>query len=216
MSHHHHQIPHPKILTTRPTHQVTDPTAPSIHETSGPVASDSLAASSSTYQHDNRNGAALGVSGSNSTFANTSTANADTLPAAPDASSRLSDADRAGTTYTTQDKATAVTDTSGSATTAGASSAAGVAPSYVSAPRAAAAAEGPKGKNLTEGGFESDDSKNASWSTDVGGSGDPGRAAEQRFAKEAAVRDGAANGLPAQTAKTGGNQFERLRAEQAV
>lgn len=37
----------------------------------------------------------------------------------------------------------------------------------------------PHGKNITEGGFDADDSKNASFNSDIGSKNDPGRAAEQ-------------------------------------
>lgn len=58
----------------------------------------------------------------------------------------------------------------------------GVAPSYASIP-AAPGSQNPAGKNLTEGGFESSDAKNASFNTDIGGKGDPGRLAEEGFQK---------------------------------
>lgn len=56
-----------------------------------------------------------------------------------------------------------------------------IAPSYVQADVYAARDphNKPKGKNLTEG--IDDDGKNASFSTDIGGENDPGRAAEQKF-----------------------------------
>jgi len=37
---------------------------------------------------------------------------------------------------------------------------------------------------LKEGGFDSDDSKNASFTSDIGDENDPGRVAEMKFAKE--------------------------------
>lgn len=37
----------------------------------------------------------------------------------------------------------------------------------------------PKGKNITEGGFDDDPSKNASFNSEIGTENDPGRQAEQ-------------------------------------
>jgi hypothetical protein len=68
--------------------QVTDSSAPEIHEGAGAVAKDSLAAESSEFQEENRNAAPLGVKGANSTFANTNTSGAVKLDAAKDAESR--------------------------------------------------------------------------------------------------------------------------------
>ena len=56
------------------------------------------------------------------------------------------------------------------------------APSYVSSVRSDPAQTGkPKGKNITEGGFDSDPSNNASFNNEIGTENDPGRAAEQTF-----------------------------------
>ncbi|KAF2431312.1 hypothetical protein EJ08DRAFT_649113 [Tothia fuscella] len=41
----------------------------------------------------------------------------------------------------------------------------------------------PKGRNITEGGFD-DSAPNASFNQDIGGKNDPGRLAEQKFAKD--------------------------------
>lgn len=41
----------------------------------------------------------------------------------------------------------------------------------------------PNGRNLTEGGFDSDPKNNASFNSDIGTDQDPGRLAEQKFAK---------------------------------
>jgi hypothetical protein len=45
----------------------------------------------------------------------------------------------------------------------------------------------PKGKNLTEGGFDSDTTRNASFASEIGSNEDPGREAELRFEREMAL-----------------------------
>ena len=56
------------------------------------------------------------------------------------------------------------------------------APSYVSSVKSDPAQTGkPKGKNITEGGFDSDPSNNASFNSEIGTENDPGRVAEQTF-----------------------------------
>ena len=64
----------------------------------------------------------------------------------------------------------------------GGTSSAGVAPSYVNSQFLDGGR--PKGKNLTEGGFESDDGKNASFNSEIGSKDDPGRLAEEKFVRE--------------------------------
>ena len=60
--------------------------------------------------------------------------------------------------------------------------AADTAPSYVSSVTSDPAQTGkPKGKNITEGGFDSDSSNNASFNNEIGTENDPGRVAEQTF-----------------------------------
>lgn len=59
---------------------------------------------------------------------------------------------------------------------------------------------GPKGVNLQEGGFDSDDRKNASFTADIGTENDPGRQAEKTFA--ALNADGGV-GLPKQRKLSG-------------
>ena len=49
----------------------------------------------------------------------------------------------------------------------------------------------PHGKNITEGGFDADDSKNASFTTNIGSKKDPGRVAEDHFEK---INEGATAG----------------------
>lgn len=106
-----------------------------------------------------------------------------------------------------QAKGLSVTNTEGSYQTSGASSNAGTAPSYVSSQYVDPA--GPKGKNITEGGFDSDDTKNASWNSDIGTKKDPGRAAEAKFQRENAEA-GFDAGMPRQKGVSGDNPYDDL------
>ena len=169
--------------------QVTDPNAPNIEERAGAVAADSLAAESTRAGGDfseNRGSEPLGVAGANSTFANTNTSGADTLEPAPNSESRKAATEDSKDSYPSatggQSKSTAITDTTGSSETGGATSHAGVAPTYISSQYIDK--HGPKGKNLKEGGFDEGDDKNASFTSDIGDENDPGRVAETKFAKE--------------------------------
>ena len=201
--------------------QVTDPNAPSIEEATGAVANDSLAAECSRADGgfaSNRGSEPQGVSGPNSTFANKNTSGATRLDPASDAEARQAEGDWAeekklGASGTYPDsvggqaKGLSVTDTQGSYQTGGASSNAGTAPSYVSSQYVDSS--GPKGKNLTEGGFESNDSKNASWNQDIGGKNDPGRLAEDKFERQNA-EVGFDAGQPRQKGVTGDNNYDAL------
>ncbi len=225
------KVPSPSPFCTTKTHilrQVTDSSAPEITEGAGPVASDSLAAESTRANgafSENRNSEPQGVSGSNSTFANTDTSGATTLDPAADAEARGDDDANVGSYPASvggQAKDLAVENTSASRSndaslgggSAGESNAGvergsngGIAPSYV----ASQYVDGglPKGNNLTEGGFESDDTKNASFNNEIGGKNDPGRLAEEKFQRENA--DVAAEaGMQKQTGVTGDNTYDAL------
>jgi hypothetical protein len=63
---------------------------------------------------------------------------------------------------------------------------AGQAPSYVNDVINSNKNQQPKGKNLTEGGFESTDRNNASFNSEIGSNDDPGRAAENKFQRHVA------------------------------
>lgn len=106
-----------------------------------------------------------------------------------------------------QSKGLAVENTQGSYETGGASSTAGTAPSYVNSQYQDRG--GPHGKNLTEGGFESNDRKNASFNQEIGTKNDPGRLAEQKFQRINADAAGDA-GMPRQKGMTGDNEFDAL------
>lgn len=193
-----------------------------IEESAGPVASDSLAAESTRTNGSfskNRGSEPQDVSGSNSTFANTNTSGATRLDPASDAEARIAKEDLAeekklgsgSTSYPDaidgQSKGLAVEDTRGSYKTGGASSNAGTAPSYVDSQYIKVG--GPKGRNLTEGGFESSDRNNASFNSEIGSKDDPGRAAELKFEKVNAVSAGDA-GFPRQREITGKTTYDAL------
>ncbi|MCJ1462140.1 hypothetical protein MMC07_000740 [Pseudocyphellaria aurata] len=95
---------------------------------------------------------------------------------------------------------------------------AAVAPSYVAGVTAQPTQSGkPKGKDLTEGGFDDvDDSaaNNASFTADIGSENDPGRAAEQGFQRTNAAVAG--SGGPRQSEVTGKGQYDVLEGEQSL
>jgi len=206
--------------------KVTDPNAPPIKEGAGPVASDSLAAESTRQGGEfskNRNSEPLSVAGSNSTFANTNTSGATRLDPASDAEARMAQHDweeerklgAGSASYPTgaggQAKDLAVENTQGSSQTGGASSKAGTAPSYVNA-QFVKYPGGPKGRDLTEGGFESNDKKNASFNSEIGTEKDPGRLAEQKMQREnAATAEDTTTSR--QNGVSGDNVFEPLGSD---
>jgi hypothetical protein len=109
-----------------------------------------------------------------------------------------------------QSKGLAVENTQGSYQTGGASSNAGTAPSYVNSQYKDHG--GPHGKNLTEGGFESDDRKNASFNQEIGTNNNPGRLAELKMQRANADAAGDA-GMPRQNGITGDNEYEALSSD---
>jgi len=216
-------MPQWKKQSTNISQQVKDPNAQVIQEGAGAVASDSLAAESTRAGggfSENRNSEPQGVKGSNSTFANENTSGATRLDPASDAEARLAKEDAkeehklgsGATSYPSaaggQSKGLAVENTEGSYETGGASSNAGTAPSYVNSQFIKDQA-GPHGKNLTEGGFESDDSKNASFNQEIGTENDPGRLAEEKMQRTNADAGGDA-AMPRQRGVTGDNEYSAL------
>ncbi|KAK4993425.1 hypothetical protein LTR50_000355 [Elasticomyces elasticus] len=207
-------------------------------EKPGEITSDSLAAESlaSGGSFGANTGAAASSQPSSSTTANnTDISSATILQPAPDAEARdaqsgwsetaqlnagrnLAKDTSQGPTYTTpgDDKAAALrsgeSERGGRAynTVTGSGANVGTAPSYVSASGPGAGGEGrPHGKNITEGGFDSD-GPNASFNQDIGGKNDPGRAALGQFQKQQAESGGGAGGGPRQTEITGDGQFDAL------
>ncbi|KAL8942909.1 MAG: hypothetical protein Q9216_001384 [Gyalolechia sp. 2 TL-2023] len=94
-----------------------------------------------------------------------------------------------------------------------ASSKAEAAPGYVASVKSDPAQTGkPHGKNITEGGFESDDSKNASFGAEIGSKDDPGRAATEQFQTTAQTSAGGKGARQGQV--TGDGQYDTLETEQ--
>ena len=70
----------------------------------------------------------------------------------------------------------------------------------------------PKGKNLTEGGFDSD-APNASFNTDIGSEEDPGRLAEHKYQKREAI--GSNDAGMSSPGNTAGGIYDNLKDERA-
>lgn len=89
------------------------------------------------------------------------------------------------------------------------------APGYVGSVKSEAAQTGkPHGKNITEGGFDSDDSKNASFNAEIGSEDDPGRAAREQFQTTAV---GSAGGKGARQGEiTNDGQYDALETDQGL
>lgn len=157
-----------------------------VREGAGPVTSDSLAAESARSGGkfgENKDSAPLSVEGHKSTFANTNTSGATTLPSSRDAEQRQREEKHAATPPRGQEAAPSGSGGGSappqSASTGGGGGHAGVAPSYID-PVLGMGHQKPKGKNLKEGGFDEDPSQNPPG--DIGGKMDPGRLAEHKFA----------------------------------
>lgn len=86
------------------------------------------------------------------------------------------------------------------------------APGYVAGIESEPAQNGkPKGKNITEGGFDDDPSKNASFTSDIGDKNDPGRLAEEQF--QTSTQTSAGGKGPRQHEITGDSQYSILDAD---
>ncbi|KAL8725141.1 MAG: hypothetical protein Q9166_007545 [cf. Caloplaca sp. 2 TL-2023] len=95
------------------------------------------------------------------------------------------------------------------------SSMADAAPGYVSSVQSNPAQTGkPHGKNITEGGFDSDDSKNASFTSDIGDKNDPGRGAEEQFQTTAQTSAGGKGQQQSGLTKDG--QYDALKTDQSL
>lgn len=92
----------------------------------------------------------------------------------------------------------------------GGSSSAGIAPSYVNSQFHDTA--GPKGRDLHEGGFESRDSNNASFNSEIGSKNDPSRLVERKFQRQNADYDGEA-GMPRQKGDLEDNTYDTLKRD---
>lgn len=72
----------------------------------------------------------------------------------------------------------------------------------------------PKGKNLTEGGFDDDPSNNASFTAEIGSDNDPGRVSESVFQRQ--TLSVAGGGGPRQGSVRGEGQYAVLEDEQGL
>lgn len=215
----------------------TDPAASRqpIEEPSGPVANDSLAAESVRHGGafaDNWGAEPMGVSGQQSTLKNTDTSSASTLPSAPKGAMR-EDRQRqtkypeglggqgnfpgrhlpetgytGGPTTTKKQMGLHGGEYPASEKMGGQQAAAASSSGYQSNPN-----QKPKGKNLTEGGFESSDRNNASFNSEIGSKQDPGRAAENKFQRHVA-ESGHDVGGPRQKGVDNQNWYQPLEHDQ--
>ena len=193
-----------------------------INEGAGTVTSDSLAAESTRAGGEfaeNRDAEQDGVSSKSSTANTPATSAAPKLAPAPDAESRLDGEERSSSSRSTGSGATNYPEAAGGQAGLDGRQSSGnripTAPSYVKAdvldPSMSAK---PKGTNLTEGGFDSDDSKNASFTADIGSKDDPGRLAEQKFQRSNADSAPDAGRGPRQKLASGEGQYDTLDADQ--
>ncbi|KAF2262859.1 hypothetical protein CC78DRAFT_569490 [Lojkania enalia] len=199
-----------------------------LPEAVGVVTSDSLAAESlkgpGSFGEGNLHAAASKQPSDSTTTNTTDTSSATKLPAAPDAEAReaqqgwsetsqlnagkgLGKETGVGPTYATT--GASMGSTGSGFNSMGSTGSASIGPGQgVTAPTGSYAGSAelardpgefkPKGKNITEGGFDSSN-PNASFNNDIGGKNDPGRVAEHQFQKEAAQSAYDAAGGPRQT-----------------
>ncbi|KAI9845153.1 MAG: hypothetical protein M1837_005038 [Sclerophora amabilis] len=189
----------------------------------------------------NRNAEPQGVSSKSTTSNNTDTSGATTLPPAADAATRQEASDQqasdgvkgaAGLKYAEaaggqgdfsgQHSAeygyaggpTSAKQSQGQSTSGGGGNAqGGPAPSYVHADQLGQPRDAkPKGKNLTEGGFSSDD-PNASFNSEIGSKDDPSRLAEANFQRREAESGPDAGGGPRQKGVDGDQPYDALSSD---
>jgi hypothetical protein len=194
--------------------QVYDPHS-IIQERPGPITKDSLAAESvRTGGAFSRNADSepLDVEGPKSTFTNTDTSGATRLDPASDAEARMAQND-----WAEEKKLSSGVSASGAhggpATSAQGSRQTGESTSDTVRDhdgRQYRRAGGPKGTNLQEGGFESEDLKNASFDSDIGTEDDPGRAAELTFET---VNADNYTAIPRQREISGDTRYNPLESE---
>jgi hypothetical protein len=165
------------------------------------------------------------VSGSSSTFANTNTSGATRLHPASDAETRKAEEDWAqekqhgvqSTSYPTALGGQQGGSKDSKAYKSGFGASGGAkpdeAPSYVNSQFVDVG--GPKGKNLKEGGFTSNDRKNASFNSEIGSKNDPGRLAELKMQRENA-NAAITTGLPTQKGGLGENSYETLERNESA
>lgn len=201
-----------------------------MSEGAGPVANDSLAAESTRSGggfSQNRDGEPLGVKGGNSTFNTTNTSGATKLPPTSDAAHRGNpneqpryaeglggQPDFSGAHLPSGGYVGGGGDLSKQGYQTQGAGSAGAAPSYVAPVTQNPGSTKPKGANLKED-LNIDDSKNASWNTDIGSKDDPGRLAENQFQLNSTENTGNAARGARSTEHEGVSQpYAPLRAEE--
>lgn len=93
---------------------------------------------------------------------------------------------------------------------------AGAAPSYVSDVTGGFNQNKPKGKNLQEGGFDSDPRYNASFNSDIGTRHDPGRAGENNLQRRVAESGPDAGGGPRQKGVDNEHWYQPLQRDESA
>lgn len=217
--------------TTANISQVEDHTVPGSREKAGPVASDSLAAESSSFQSTNRGAEPLGVKGANSTLANEDISAARTLEPTDQASSRPENREEypdettkmGHFTKTDNKNHSVIRDTNlknyhhtndGSLDDQGRP-----APTYVDPVVEGAGISGanlkPHGKNLHEIPKDQKfDGEEKQPKGGMGGREDEDRAAMADIARNNAIRETAGSGVNAGTKGSGGSQYDALNNEE--
>ncbi|KAL2357259.1 hypothetical protein BJ546DRAFT_967370 [Cryomyces antarcticus] len=216
-------------MSSHGTKVTNDPASAVKYEKTGLITSDSLAAESLSHGGSfgaGSHAAASAQPSASSTAANTDISGATVLASAPDAESRMAQSEWSeqeqlnagkglgkaagrGPTYNTPADERNAALRSGEHVghaydTAHGHANAAPAPTYVHHDGGVGK---PKGKNIHEGGFDSD-APNASFNQDIGGKSDPGRLAEKGMQLHTA-ESGAGSG-PRQKKVTGEGQFDVL------
>lgn len=196
----------------RSTKVTTDPRSQQpINEPSGPITNDSLAAESVRQGgafSGNRGAEPMGVSGNQSTVNNTDTSSATTLPPTSVGGLRENREDQqkypealggqgnfpgthlsqsgytGGTTAAKQELGINAGEYSTASGSGRSQYNAGQAPSYVSDVTGDIQHPKPDGRNIQEGGFDSNDAHNASFNAEIGSEQDPGREAINQFQRK--------------------------------
>ncbi|KAJ5771378.1 uncharacterized protein N7511_003429 [Penicillium nucicola] len=222
----------------RSTKVTNDPEATQnpIGEPAGPITNDSLAADSVRQGgafSQNRGAEPMGVSGSKSTVNNTDTSAATTLPSVPVGGLRENREDQQKYPEALGGQGN-FPGTHGSGYVGGPSAAkhemginageysaasgsgrsqynAGQAPSYVNDVTGDIQHPKPDGRNIKEGGFHSNDAKNASFNSEIGTDQDPGREALNKFQRS--NNDTSSNG-PRQKVAEGQTPYSALERDQ--
>lgn len=228
-------------VTTDPLAQQQPINEPSGPVTNDSLAAESVRSGGAFS--GNRGAEPMGVSGNQSTVNNTDTSAAKTLPSAPVGSARDDNQRQekypealggqgkfpgahingyaGGPTAAKQQMGmhsgeyAASQHLPGQAAASGSSKYnAGQAPSYINNVTGAYQGQKPKGEKLHEGDFDSANTKNASFTSEIGSEMDPGRAAEIKFSSRVAESDASAPGPRQQKGVDNQNLYQTLKSDQ--